>query len=83
MFKATINPGLQIRFANGYTASIQFGPSNYCDRIDRDSASSVECAAWDDDGKFVEMWPEQKDPTYMGWMNPKEVLEFLNKVEAL
>jgi hypothetical protein len=32
MFKITLGKGFQLTFADGVTASVQWGPANYCER---------------------------------------------------
>lgn len=45
VFRICQAKGFQVQFDNGYTVSVQFGPSNYCDNYDMD---------WKDVGDFVE-----------------------------
>jgi len=35
-FQITRGRGFKLKFANGYTLSVQFGPGNYCDNYDMD-----------------------------------------------
>jgi hypothetical protein len=51
--------GFQIKFANGYTVSVQWGPGNYCDNFTGDSrktandSSTAETAIITPDGSFL------------------------------
>jgi hypothetical protein len=68
-FTITQNKGFQITFANGWTASVQWGPFNYSD-----GATSAEVARWhgDDDVDDVD-----------GWRSPDEVARFIAETAAL
>jgi hypothetical protein len=82
MFNITQGKGFHITFANGYTASVQWGKGNYCTNRygeDGESSATAECAAWSPSGDWVKgtdgmVFPEQ---------NPADVLAFLNRVAAL
>ncbi len=70
MFKSTFNKGFQISFVNGWTISVQWGTSNYCDNhslnrtdidpldwIKRDpiySCPTAEIAIWDGENNWFE-----------------------------
>lgn len=51
--------GFQIKFANGYTVSVQWGPGNYCDnygspaRKTADDSATAETAIITPDGDFL------------------------------
>lgn len=61
------NKGFQVTFDNGYTASIQYGKCNYCDRKDYSigslneplpndiTCSNFEMAVWDKDNNWVRL----------------------------
>lgn len=83
MIEINDNKGFQITFENGWTVSVQIGTMNYCDNRDMEShdyetsqpCPNAEVAAFkgetfDHDG--IE-----------GWATPKQVLEFMNRIEAL
>lgn len=89
MFRITDGKGFHIKFANGFTVSVQFGPGNYCDNHDkwpsfdtqdkdfgRHSSSTAECAVWGEDGEMIQYgdW----DNTFGGYMTPAQVLELMN-----
>lgn len=44
LFRICNGKGFQIEFGNGYTVSVQFGPSNYCDNYDME---------WKDVGDYI------------------------------
>ena len=90
MFSISGNKGFRITFENGNTISVQWGPANYCDPAHSDGrnaswdapmrsgawkASSVEVAAWNEDG-----WHDFGCDKVAGWQSPAEVLEFMNFV---
>ena len=73
-------------FANGITASVQWGAGNYCDNyFSKDfsfskeaSSNTAEVAAWNENNE----WVTNKfcDTCYdvAGYLSPDEVLQFLN-----
>lgn len=92
-FASTQNKGFRMTFKNGITASVQWGPANYCDvrscapgSYDAPMKSESECwdsetaevAAWDKDGNWV---TKEVLPGINGdvdgWLTPDHVLEFL------
>jgi len=86
MFSST-NKGFAITFENGWTASVQWGPGNYCDnqndRVDPFSlpkdpviSKDAEIAAWDSKG----VWHRFESDDVKGYCKPAEVLEFLNMI---
>jgi len=83
MFNAS-GKGFSIKFENGWTASVQFGPGNYCDNKmvgyhdlpKHTSCANAEVAAWSKD----DVWHNFGDDTVKGWMSPADVLKFLNMV---
>lgn len=85
-FAATRGKGFHITFANGWTASVQFGEGNYCERRDapdekfHHSSPNAEIACWDASGTFQRM---ESGDDVRGWMGPKEVLNFLIRVEGM
>jgi hypothetical protein len=67
MFKITGKKGFHIKFENGYTVSVQFGPGNYCDNYDmeigrdeenagKEGSYTAECAVWAEDGEMIDRW---------------------------
>ena len=89
MFKCTNNKGFQITFANGYTISVQWGVSNYCqkkqyggygDEMKHPIWESInaEVAVWDKDGNWVK--PAGTDDDVKGYQTPEEVAETIERV---
>lgn len=87
MFKITQGKGFHMTFDNGWTASVQWGMTNYCQnyaydplRSDAEVAAmgskTAEIAAWDKDGN----WYNFGDDKVKGYVTPNEVLIFLNMV---
>ena len=68
--------GFQITFDNGYTVSVQFGRSTYCDQ----GETTAEVASWDVNGKWFKLG-EYDD--VRGHCSPEDVLEIMNTVAAL
>jgi hypothetical protein len=90
MFKITGGKGFHIRFENGYTVSVQFGPGNYCDHYDarigyeeakcgQEGSLLAECAVWGPESKRELIKHELfEGDTVGGYMSPSKVLELLN-----
>jgi len=91
MFVATQNKGFSIKFENGNTISVQWGPGNYCDPTHEEgrgasydaptqtgawSATTAEVAAWNSNGD----WHNFGGDTVNGWLTPREVIEFMTFV---
>jgi hypothetical protein len=88
MFRITDNKGFQIKFDNGYTVSVQFGPGNYGSNYNLSmlenmgkpmTALSAETALLDPDGNFV----EYEGDDVQGHRTAKDVLELLNYASKL
>ena len=76
------NKGFQITFANGWTASVQFGYGTYSANRDNSSASfspNAEVARWKGDA-FMELL--DNGDTVAGWLAPEQVLAFLVETAA-
>ncbi len=82
MFRINDNKGFQIKFENGYTVSVQFGPGNYGSNYSLDfianmnkpmTALTAETALIDPEGNFV----VYKDDDVQGHQTPNDVLELL------
>jgi hypothetical protein len=79
-----IGKGFQITFANGWTASVQWGYGMYCSTDDEEKprkSKDAEIAALNPRGELMEIDPEGGDRV-KGWQSPDEVLQFLNWVAA-
>jgi hypothetical protein len=99
MFQITLNKGFAVTFPNGWTVSVQFGPGNYCHNRDLHDhemrgkgdfyqCANAEIAAYRDnaDGRRAEWYtfPAYEDgDTVRGWVNPLEVLDFMQRIAAL
>lgn len=88
MFRINDNKGFQIKFENGYTVSVQFGPGNYGSNYSLDfianmgkpqTALTAETALLDPEGNFV----AYKDDDVQGHQTPNDVLELLNYASKL
>lgn len=95
-FVSTMRKGFQMTFANGMTASVQWGAGNYCDNHytynlrdlyhERDAQSDTAEVAVIYKGELIDFIdkfvPEEcsNDGTVAGYLSPEEVLYFLNKV---
>lgn len=91
-FKITGGKGFHILFENGWTASVQWGPGNYCDNKDNRKllngeerecgamgCGNAEIAAWPKDGSMIEL---KDGNTVLGWQTPAQVLAFLNDIAS-
>lgn len=86
--------GFHMTFANGLTASVQWGAGNYCDnQYDGDfsfrtpvASTNAEVAVIDRNGDLLdnikEFLPEGvlDDGSVAGWLTPEQVVYFLKKV---
>lgn len=87
MLKICGNKGFHITFKNGYTASVQWGPGNYCDnynlnyKADVPPSSNAEIAFWGPDGKMIEF--EESGDTVKGHVTPDELVQFFAKVASM
>ena len=94
-FNSTMRKGFHMTFANGLTASVQWGAGNYCDNhfpedcdfsFSKDAHSdTAEVAVWNesewlDANDFV---PEdcRSCDTVCGYMTPEQVVDFLYAVK--
>ena len=74
-----LNPsGFHMRFANGYTVSVQFAGHNYSD----DGKTTAEVAAWNEHGEWYspETWGGD---SIKGWATPEAVAAFIFEVSKL
>ena len=89
--------GFQLDFPNGWTASVQFGPGNYCSNRDMKvnpfkvdikflQSETAEIAAWVTDSRTTSTtngWYKFEDGQEVkGWQNTAQVMEFLNMVSS-
>lgn len=92
LFRITKSSGFQIKFKNGYTVSVQFGPGNYCENYDMDwdipmtatflESKDAEVAIINKNGELmsIDAWGEDQ---VAGYYTPKMVLNLLQFVEKL
>jgi hypothetical protein len=91
-FAITLNRGFRVSFENGWTASVQFGTGNYCERRDFDAAfdselgqemvesKNAEIAAFPTNGEGD--WFKLSDhDDVKGWVKPDEIPDFLSMVQ--
>jgi hypothetical protein len=67
-------------FANSYTVSVAMGDGIYSNGNPDDGYSSVEVAAWDAEGNWVQLGDNND---VIGWQSPEEVLAIMNKIAAM
>lgn len=91
MLDITHNKGFRITFANGWTASVQWGAGNYCDNnnLYREegfkigdpvpASANAEVWAWHGTGTPS----ESAYGEVRGYLSPAEVLAYLNEVASL
>ena len=87
MFTATEGHGFQMKFANGWTISVQWGPWNYCDNKDikssfgkrpklnerRYECKNAEIAVIKPDGEFYQF----ENDSVVGWRTPDQVASLI------
>ena len=91
--------GFMLDFPNGWTASVQFGPGNYCENKNKDrwtnysiefmESNTAEVAAWRTESRgegsaHLNEWYKFEDGQEVkGWQNTEAVMEFLNMISNL
>lgn len=90
-FRVIGGRGFQITFANGCTASVMFGPANYCERrslmagfqgnLESHDSPDAEVAAWDREGRML-IDPMSNGDEVVGHLSPDKVLAFMAAVAA-
>lgn len=89
----TAGKGFQLKFENGWTASVQWGGGNYCDNYTHPigqagsvadeygnyNSENAEIAAWPKDGEFVKF---QNGDQVKGYVEADEVADFIAWVKA-
>ena len=80
MFRLTDGGGFHMTFANGFTASVQFGPYCYWD----EHTAEVACISNKRD-HLIDLSDFKKDEkdTIIGYLTTNEVLDFMNWVANL
>ena len=98
MFRACNNRGFHMTFENGWTVSVQWGVGNYChnrslhlmDNGKEQESLTAEVMAWHKttdtpyivDRRMIDEDIEYKE-VIKGWLDPNDVLEFMNEVSRL
>lgn len=85
VFKSQERPGFSMTFDNGWTISVQWHTSAYCERnqlasiIDSNPAQSTtaEIAIWDEKGE----WYNFGSDTVLGYQSPDDVAEWITKTK--
>ncbi len=88
MFKITQGKGVNVKFANGYAISVQWGPRNYCDnyysndfkdmlKVGVAGSADAEIAVFRPDGSWY--WEHQVE----GYCTPDRVAEVIAEIVAL
>jgi len=85
MFKITDSRGFQITFPNGYTASVQWGPDNYCSNrcIQWPRENGEDLAAENAEVAVLTPSGEVLEKMIIGWQEPLEVAAFIAQVAAM
>ena len=87
-FRICQGKGFHIRFENGYTVSVQFGPGNYCEnrytrigdedeQAGRKGSINAECALIDPAGELV--YRDEWGGEVSAYSTPAEVLALMNE----
>jgi len=87
MFSSTLNKGFQMTFQNGWTISVQFGYSSYCQNYHHPEgvgfsregivkSQDAEIAIWDKEGQYYNFGND----TVKGWCSSNEAAEWIEKV---
>jgi hypothetical protein len=80
--------GFQITFENGYTISVQYGKSNYCERrdlfeeespADQISSKNCEIAVWKDRTSKWEKMGENEDP--VGFISFERIPQIMSHIQ--
>jgi hypothetical protein len=88
MFKITNASGFHVRFSNGYTLSVQFGPLAYSDNYNKGydehaagerGSNTAECTVIKPDGNLAGLCGNP----VRGYCTPEEMLALMNEVAAL
>lgn len=87
-FKSQERPGFSMTFENGWTISVQFHASAYCERNqslvenreDKNPAESpdAEIAIWNSEGDWYDFGSDE----VLGYQTPDEVADWITKVKA-
>jgi|TARA_R100000084_G_C4623027_1_gene134225 hypothetical protein len=89
-FIITNHKGFHLSFNNGWQVSVQFGPSNYCERRYEDYDSPIKSESWQSKNAEVAVWRNfgkqemimLENDVVRGWTSPREVAELLYLVST-
>lgn len=97
-FAITYGKGFHIKFDNGITVSVQFGPGSYCENYDKSilefyqdknpeaiyTSKDAEVAAWNKNGVWYNFETEKfEDGTDpIGHVSPANLLMHMNKLSS-
>ena len=71
--------GFSMKFANGYTISVQFAEMNYSN-----GKTNAEVAAWGEDGNWVHLSDgDMVGEDVIGWQSTNDVAKLMDKVSKL
>ena len=79
-FANKVSGNFSMTFANGYSVSVAMGDGTYSNGNSEDGFTSVEVAAWDVDGNWVQLG---NNDDVVGWQSPEQVLAIMNKIAAM
>lgn len=87
-FTITGGKGFHMTFANGWSVSVQFGPSNYCEHKHDRSFRSIPDGHHSMDAEVAVLRPDGKmarlgtGGTVQGWLSPDRVARLLTAVSS-
>lgn len=90
-FRITGGKGFHITFENGWTVSVQFGPTSYCEHygnlepigadgreeLSSKGSATAETAVWGPGGDTLEL-PDCSGDKVQAYRTPAQVIELLN-----
>jgi hypothetical protein len=85
-FRITDSKGFQMKFPNGWTVSVQWGPANYCDNYHEWIGGEPTRGGWRSTNAEVWAWDDKGDAYNGEDVRPRlsadEVLAYMNEVAA-
>ena len=86
MFRITRGKGFLLKLENGWTVSVQFGPINYCEHLNRDAPMTIGIDVednWSSVDAEVMAWSANETIDPIGYLTVEQVLDFINDVRRL
>lgn len=88
MLRISGNKGFAMTFENGFTISVQFGSSNYCENRSFDdygkemeqqhtTCQNAEIAIWDEVNEWFDFGGDQ----VKGWVRPDEISDWITRTK--